>query len=435
MVIALMMSTIPVMSQSEIEKPVIGKPMPDYTFNNVTHYKSKSVSISSFRGKWLFLDFWSNGCGACIKSFPALNDFQKEFRGQLNWVLVGRNDLEFQTDFKAIERLYEKRRAKQGLELISAYDSVLFNRWNIPFVPCIYVIDPQGTLKYITDGQSFSSQSLRDLFSGSSVNFYDISMGRRERVAEDLCSNGNVIYKSLLTRWTNEWPGVKSVGDFATQTSKEKGYLLTKCSLSELYNAGYLGDTDFRRVNDPLYGSIYSYPRLEMEDSTLFESDMGFGKGMYNYFLLIPPERATRENIMLQMQDDLQRIFGYDASVEVRDVPVWKLIAGPTAGKHIRTTGGKPYNSTIERVYAAGFWVRNRPFKEFFWALISYLSGSERAPFIDATGIDYCVDISIDADLTLFQDVQSALKKYDLQLVRDVKKMKVVVIRDKAKLP
>src|SRR5260221_3877342 len=140
-----------------LEAPMIGHTIPDYVFTNVTHHKTKTASISSFRGKWLFLDFWSNGCAGCVKSFPELSAYQKEFRDQSTWVLVGQNDLDYQNNSKDIERFYEKMRAKQGYDLISIYDSVLFDRWSIPFVSYVYVIDPQGTLRYITDTQGFSS--------------------------------------------------------------------------------------------------------------------------------------------------------------------------------------------------------------------------------------------------------------------------------------
>lgn len=32
---------------------------------------------TSFKGKWLLIDYWTTGCRPCIKEFPALNDFYK----------------------------------------------------------------------------------------------------------------------------------------------------------------------------------------------------------------------------------------------------------------------------------------------------------------------------------------------------------------------
>jgi hypothetical protein len=53
--------------------PEVGKPCPDFTLHNIEYYSKKEASVKDFRGKWLILDFWNKGCGACIASFPKIN--------------------------------------------------------------------------------------------------------------------------------------------------------------------------------------------------------------------------------------------------------------------------------------------------------------------------------------------------------------------------
>ena len=100
--------------------PEIGKPIPDYTFTNVLHYRSKTLSLKDCRGKWLFLDFWSPQCKACIPTFPKANGFLKEFDKQINWVMVGYNVQNAREDSKDVERIYEKFRLKEKLQMIAA---------------------------------------------------------------------------------------------------------------------------------------------------------------------------------------------------------------------------------------------------------------------------------------------------------------------------
>jgi len=41
--------------------------------------QGKRVTLSSFGGKILVLNFWATWCAPCIQEIPSLNEFQKEF--------------------------------------------------------------------------------------------------------------------------------------------------------------------------------------------------------------------------------------------------------------------------------------------------------------------------------------------------------------------
>src|SRR6187399_2066730 len=120
-------------------QPQIGKPMPEFTLNNITHYKVKKASLKDFKGKWLFLDFWYSGCAACIHSFSKVNEIHKQFSNDLSWILIGENDSKYNSN---IRELYEKFRLKQGLEMPSAYDSILIPKWGVYSFPHIIIVDP-----------------------------------------------------------------------------------------------------------------------------------------------------------------------------------------------------------------------------------------------------------------------------------------------------
>src|SRR5260221_7153547 len=154
---------------SDSAKPEVGKPLPDFTLNNVTHFKKRKVSSNDFRGKWLFLDFWFTGCTACIHSFRKVNAFHKEFKNDLNWVMVGINDTKHN---KGIQELYEKLRIKQNLEMPVAYDSVLSEKWDVHSMPHIIIVDPSGVVRYITGGRNITAEKIRYLVNGKEVSIY-----------------------------------------------------------------------------------------------------------------------------------------------------------------------------------------------------------------------------------------------------------------------
>ena len=160
-------TTFSQLADSDTALPEIGKPIPEFTLN-VHYFKTKSVSINDFKGKWLFLDFWFAGCGACIQSFPSVNSHYKEFRNDLTWLMVG----SIGSRFTDTQTLYEKLRAKQNLEMPVAYDSVLVNKWNVHSYPHIIIVDPAGIVHSITSGRDLTTEKIRQLVKGDRVSFY-----------------------------------------------------------------------------------------------------------------------------------------------------------------------------------------------------------------------------------------------------------------------
>ena len=56
-----------------------GQPASDFTLDDL---EGQSVSLSDFRGRAVFLDFWSNGCSPCIEDFPYLEKIKQQTRSQ-----------------------------------------------------------------------------------------------------------------------------------------------------------------------------------------------------------------------------------------------------------------------------------------------------------------------------------------------------------------
>lgn len=419
-------------------RPEVGKPCPEFTLKHVTHYTKKQVTLNDFKGKWLFLDFWFTGCTTCIKSFPKINELQQKFKDDVQFLMVGQNDKKYN---KNIEEVFEKLTIKQGLNITSAYDSILAGRWDIRAMPHIVIIDPQGIVRYITDGRDMTKEKMRGLLNGESVTFYPKDLVRPRFDGNLIGNNGSyfprdkILYHSILTKWNGEdQNGGYAIDRWVTFpfSEWEKGFQFAMVNLHWLYNTAYLGRYYFKHFGDSLYGKVYHFPVLELQDSTLFEYSYGedFGKGLYNYSLLVPSNMVTKENIMKYMQQDLARTFNFLASVEIREMPVWKLVAKPGTAEKIKTKGGITYNSASEASIAAGFEVRNFPINDFKMLLCFYLNETERHPFIDGTGIKDNIDIKIDADLTNLQDVKIELQKKGMDLIKAYKRMKVLVVRD-----
>jgi thiol-disulfide isomerase/thioredoxin len=56
-----------------------GKPAFDFTYESID---GKMVSLSDFKGKYVYIDVWATWCGPCQKEIPLLKELEKEFHGK-----------------------------------------------------------------------------------------------------------------------------------------------------------------------------------------------------------------------------------------------------------------------------------------------------------------------------------------------------------------
>ena len=433
--LSMIVSLIPALcgfAQIQTLKPEVGKRMPDFSFSNVKNYNRNRVSLDDFKGKWLFIDFWKLSCSACIGSFPKLNELQKQFPEKVQFLLVGLNN---QRNGKGIEKLFDRVSKNRNLKITAAFDSVLFRDWDIGSVPHIYIIDPEGILRFITGGRDLTSGKVRILLEGKEVSFYPKGAddSRPDFDVTGIFGSEQILGISILTRWNGEQQhSGYNIDRFEKFPRKEwgKGWSVTMATLFELYNYAYWGRNFWLPSDTAFYGKIWAFPILELRDSSLFNFDYkdDVGKGTYNYSLKIPDERVSLKAITNEMQRSLEYVFGYKPSIENREMPVWKLIAKRGAELKLRTKGGSPFFSGGNVV--AGFTIRNHSMDEFLALATCNLPNEQRLAFINETGIPGNVDIRIDTDMTNYQDVREALQQYGMDLVKGKKEMKVLVLKN-----
>lgn len=138
-----------------VETLSIGASVPSYDY---VDGNGKIVLISEFAGKWVLMDFWSIGCGPCVKSVPELGAISKEFPESLSVISISLDK----------ESVWREASKEHG---------IFWNDWNDPKetsgsvrsygtngIPTFVLVSPEGIINDIIVG--YSEGLLRNAVSG-----------------------------------------------------------------------------------------------------------------------------------------------------------------------------------------------------------------------------------------------------------------------------
>lgn len=406
-------------------QPEVGKAVEDYTFNQVDNFPAKQLSLKELRGKWLVLDFYYEGCNANIKNLPLTHEYKEALGDSMTFVMVVQNNMgpiNMRADFRVLQQ-------KLKTDFIAVFDSVLAPRWNIWSMPYFVIVDPGGVVRALSDGRNLSIAKLRSLMKGVPL---DVATGPRFTSSYKYLDSGgeksDIFYRAALTRWRHEKPvGLPLDIYLQSPASHPDGLINVGVSVAELYEMAYgiKGDWAAHFVNGTL---LYPFASVEVRDPEPFSTDLITGKGMYNFNLKLHPSRSTdRGFIERVMKNELNNIFGYDVTLEEREMPVWRLLEQPGAAAKLATRGGSRLISNS----AVGLRLRNASINDLRMMLVHNFTNRENV-FLHENELSFYgnIDINLQAVKTDFEAVQKALAKVGLFLRRDTVKMQVIVIRD-----
>jgi thiol-disulfide isomerase/thioredoxin len=116
----------------------------------------RTISLSDFSGKVLFLNVWATWCGPCRQEMPSMAELYREFAGQgLSMIAVSSEDLETVRDYAAGSRY--------PFTIMIDSEDVLGRRFGINAIPTTFIVDKQGQLVYQHVGYNdWSSSTVRE---------------------------------------------------------------------------------------------------------------------------------------------------------------------------------------------------------------------------------------------------------------------------------
>ncbi len=118
---------------------LIGKRAPEFTLSDLS---GKNVSLSSFRGKVVVLDFWATWCPPCRQEIPNFINLQNKY-GKKKFTFVG---VSVDQDGPSVVKSFAEKMGMNYPQLM-ATQQVVMNYGNIDGIPTTFVIDKKGVIR------------------------------------------------------------------------------------------------------------------------------------------------------------------------------------------------------------------------------------------------------------------------------------------------
>ncbi len=118
----------------------VGKPAPELSLPDT---KGHSVSLASFKGKYVLVDFWASWCGPCRAENPNVVKAYEEFKGK-NFAILGVS-LDKEKDAWQ-EAIHADNLAWTQVSDLKFWSSKAVDIFKFDGIPFNVLIDPQGTV-------------------------------------------------------------------------------------------------------------------------------------------------------------------------------------------------------------------------------------------------------------------------------------------------
>jgi len=132
------------------------EPIPMSNFN-LKDINENKLSLSSLKGKIIFLNFWATWCPPCIREMPSMQILYDKFKNK-DFAMIALSD----EDKNTVKQFLNKN--KYTFSIVSD-ESDLFNEYNISSIPTTFIINGEGyIIGYIVGSTDWSKKEAIDLF-------------------------------------------------------------------------------------------------------------------------------------------------------------------------------------------------------------------------------------------------------------------------------
>jgi thiol-disulfide isomerase/thioredoxin len=404
------------------KKLQVGDTLPPMVLSNLLNYPAKEIRLPDHSGKWLILDLWTTGCGACVEAFPKIKQLQNEFAGEVEWLMITMQSKEKITHF------LQKRKILTGLGMslpVVCGDSLLNNYFQPNGYPHCVWIDETGVIRSVTGGMEVTEEHVRSIL-------------RNKNFQMDQKDDSTVIINidSPLYNYGNNASGKEL--KWSTTLSKYMHYIpwMEGFHISDSISSITAFNESIKRLyqiafnDDTGYGDLYylADSRLEfnIKDTTKYVFKIN---GEYQYenfycYQAILPRKSVKE-LKLIMQADLKKYFGLNARMIKKNRLCWVLSAKDTM--LFKSKGGKESSYWDGSNYEASF--TNCSFNEVRSYFEHVLLQFSTFPLMNEISCNENVDMVLEnIEVRNVNSLVTALRKYEISLKLEYRPIDVLVI-------
>ncbi len=418
------------LAQPTIITPLtIGDTLPDIPLSGTINYKTSSTSLSSFKGKWLILDFWEGYCSSCIAALPRIDSLNKKFSNKLQVLTVTTHGTAAQV-LAELQRIKITRNTKLP---ILVNDTTLVKYFPHQLLSHVVWIDGNGVVKAITGADYITEANIRTALAGQPLSWpVKADVIDFDYTAPFLSPAGRQALPSsfFYSAFTAHRPGLNATN--STSADSATGALIINYFNTSLLQLARLSlENVAAGINPKKLVAQVADPGLYWYQPAVGPYSQWAQQNTWCYSLSLPLSTGNQEQRRIIRQDLsrwLQTLFGLSLSKQKRSRPVWVLTRSGS-GKELSTSGAAPgWNlATIAPLKT----MTNKPVSDFVWYLNEKIPG---IPWIiDETGLSQSLktDLSLRLDsFTNLPALQKELNRYGLDLTPAERELEVYVLTE-----
>lgn len=123
-----------------MKKTAVGQPAVDFTLNDVN---GKPVSLSSFKGKYVLVDFWASWCGPCRAENPNVVKAYNQYKDK-GFTILGVSLDEDEAQWK--QAIKKDKLAWTQVSDLKGWDAEVAAKYGVKAIPANFLIDKEGTI-------------------------------------------------------------------------------------------------------------------------------------------------------------------------------------------------------------------------------------------------------------------------------------------------
>lgn len=423
----LMISIFLGLTPKPVNAVLIGEKVPNVLIRNILNYKSKSLTLSSLKGKLVIFDFGNTGCAPCIKLLPEMERLKKEFGDKIEIFFVIPEGKERATEF------FKNNPRVKNLNVPVIYgDTILHQMFPHRFFPFESWVSAEGKLIARTESDYVTSKNIAKILKGDPIDFvmqFDRTYDAKKNLLKIDSSNIPESYnhgikpKLFYSSVTNYLDGAPPTSQRTIDSTKGTvKFSIINTRLMTMFQMFW----DPGLPQSQFLVDVKSPERL-IQPKDAFRSAWIRQNG-YCYESVLPISLSESERYA-RYRNDLETFFGYTAKKEIRNADCWVLRKAPEFAdvwkRSIPTTEETKASAddndlmTLDNIVGRMNW-----------------SVSGCLPTIDETGISKTEQQQVFLKDVLknggdFEWIRLHLKYYGIDLVKEPRTLERFVITDK----